>query len=186
MAGLFGLGRKPRTFEFRCDDCGEMHRGSPSFSLHRPEHIFEVPEAERDQRVTATDDLCVIHPAEGDADGETTHWIRVILEIPILGAAEPFLWGVWVSQSKESYDRYVETYHSDQSDDSSFGWLPVHMAHYRDPDGSWPVLECQVVWGIKGKRPKIILWESDSQLYRDQRDGISWEEAIRIATPLMH
>jgi len=183
---LFGLGRKPQTFEFRCESCGKIHRGSPSFSLHRPEHIFDVPESERDDRVLATDDLCVILPPKGQDESETTYWIRATLDIPIKGVSEPFCWGVWVSQSKEAFERYRETFDLDQSDDGSFGWLPVHMAHYRNADGSWPMLKCNVEWGPKGKRPKIEIQECDNQIYLDLRDGISWEKAIEIAAPLMH
>jgi len=186
MARLFGIGRGPRRFEFRCECCGSIHRGSPSFSLPRPEHVFDVPEGERDVRVVANDDLCIIYPANGKPLEETTYWIRAILDIPIHDVAEPFRWGIWISQSKEAFDRYSETFDSDQSFDGSFGWLPVHMNYYRNADGSWPMLECHIDWGSAGKRPSVRLWECDNQLYLDQRDGISWGKAIEIASPLMH
>lgn len=186
MARLFGLGSGPRRFEFRCACCGKIHRGSPSFSLHRPEHIFDVPEADRPRRVQADDDLCIIHPADGEGEEQAGYWIRATLEIPIHGADDPFCWGVWVTQSRASFDRYVQTFDEDQSGDGSFGWLPVHMQYYRSADGSWPWLECDVNWGVRGQRPQIVLRECDHQLYRDQRDGISWDKAIEIAAPLMH
>ncbi len=150
-------------FEFRCDSCGKIHSGSASFSQYSPEHVFDVPEDER----------------------ETSHWMSVTLDIPTDGANEPFCWGVWVSQSREAYERYVDTCDADQSEDGSFGWLPLHMAYYRKADGSWPPLKCSVNWSSKGQRPKIELQECDEQLYPGQRDGISWEKAIEIAAPLM-
>ena len=186
MVRLFGFGRTPRTFEFRCPDCGRIHRGSPSFALHRPEHVFEVPETEREARVWANDDLCIIRPAGDEPESETTYWIRAILDIPIHESDEPFCWGLWVTQSQDSFERYRETFDQDQSEDGSFGWLSVHMKHYRNPDGSWPMLECDVNWGPAGQRPKVTLWDSESQLFKDQRDGISWDKAIAIAAPLMH
>lgn len=186
MARLFGLGREPRTFEFRCEGCGEIHRGSPSFGYRRPEHLFDVPEAERPDRVYATDDFCIIRPADGEPEDATSYWIRATLDIPIHGADEPFCWGVWVTQSKESFDRYRDTFDDDQSEDGSFGWLSVPMAHYRDADGNWPNLKCDVRWGPKGQRPKVDLWECEHPLFYDQRDGISWEQAIAIAAALMH
>lgn len=186
MTRLFGIGRGSRRFEFLCDCCGEIHRGSPSFALNRPEHVFEVPQAEREARVQATNDLCVIRPAQGESEDHTSYWIRGTLDVPIIGADEPFCWGVWVSQSQESFERYVRTFDDDQSGDGSFGWLPVHMKYYRNGDGEWPSLQCNVHWGTPGQRPKIVLWECDNQLYQDQRDGISWEKAIEIAAPLMH
>jgi hypothetical protein len=186
MVRLFGLGRRPRTVEFRCTCCGNIHRGSPSFSLHRPEHVFDVPEAERNNRVWATDDFCIIHPAQDDGEGQLTYWIRATLDVPIHDVEDPFCWGIWVSQSKESFERYRDTFDQDQSGDSSFGYLPVHMAHYRNEDGSWPMLKCDVNWAAPGQRPKVKLWENECQLYIDQRDGISWDQAVAIATPLMH
>lgn len=186
MVRLFGIGRSPKTFEFRCEECEQMHRGSPSFSLKRPEHVFDVPEEKREARVQANDDLCIIRPSADDPDGETSYWIRAVLDVPIHGVDEPFCWGVWVTQSQPAFERYVETFDQDQSEDGSFGWLPVHMKHYRNEDGSWPMLACDVYWGAAGQRPKLILQECDDRLYIDQRDGISWDEAMAIAAPLMH
>ena len=186
MARLFETGSGPRRFEFRCECCGNLFSGSPSFSLRRPEFVFDVPEEERDARVVANNDLCIIYPSADEPDSLPSYWIRAVLDIPIHGAAEPFCWGLWVTQSRESFDRYQATFDLDQSDDGSFGWLPVHMKYYRNSDGSWPMLECDVRWGPTGSRPTIHLWECDNQLYRDQRDGISWEKAIEIASPLMH
>lgn len=148
--------------------------------------MFDVPEEERAQRVMATDDFCIISPAEVDVDGDTTYWIRATLDVPVHGVDEPFCWGLWVSQSKDAFERYRETYDEDQSGGVSFGWLPVHMKHYRNADDSWPMLECDVRWGEPGKRPKLSLWECENQLYTDQRDGISWDQAIAIAAPLLH
>jgi hypothetical protein len=57
-----------------------------------------------------------------DEDGEHL-FIRVCLEVPIHGVSEPFIWGVWVSLSRKSFDRYVETCDAPDTDDDYFGWL---------------------------------------------------------------
>ena len=90
----FALSNGPeQTFEFRCDCCGRIHAGSPSFAYNRPFAYFIVPEDERDSRIEIDSDTCAI-------DGES-FYIRTILEIPIHGADEPFTWGVWVSPAAQ-------------------------------------------------------------------------------------
>jgi hypothetical protein len=188
MLRLFGLGSNPKTFEFRCKDCGEMHRGSPSISYDMPVQYFQVPEPERSARVKISNDLCRILPAHDDPDDVTSYFIRATLEIPIHGAPEPFCWGVWVSQSKTSFERYVETYDQDQSGDGSFGWLAVAMRPYvrHSLEEPFESLECNVEWGAPGKRPQVLIKECDHPLYADQHDGISWDRAIEIARAAFH
>lgn len=178
----------PNEFEYRCSCCGKVHRGSPSFGAPRPALYYDVPEGEHKERVQSTDDMCVIRPANDDPEGHTIFYIRGTLDIPIIGADEPFCWGVWVSQSEESFERYVETYDDDQSEMGSFGWLVCGMPGYdqRRADGHFESLGCDVYWGPKGERPKIEVHECDHPLFIDQRDGISWEKAARLAEAVIH
>ncbi len=124
----------------------------------------------------------IIRPAR-DEDGEDIFCIRTILETPIIGVKDPFTWGVWVTQSKENFDKYVPTGGQDQSSFGSFGWLEVNMPFYNLSDAGAPLthLECDVLWGTKGQRPKAVLWENTHPLAIDQREGISWKKAIKIA-----
>lgn len=192
MIRLFGLGRDPGTFEFKCPDCGKIHRGSPSFAYAKPAYYFDVPKEERGSRVALSDDLCCISPGESDDDRTIHYFIRCLLEIPIRDADEPFLWGVWVTQSEESFERYKNTFETDQSGMGSFGWLAVVMPPYRRnaPGEPHEHLKCNVQWqgtkNGKGQRPLIEIQECDHPLYADQRDGISWDRAIKIARAVMH
>lgn len=177
----FALGNKPsKTFEFQCSDCGEIHRGSPSFGFDKPPYYFLIPESDRAERVKADADTCVV---DDDA-----FFIRALLEIPIVDVEEPFAWGVWVSQSEESFKRYVETYDRDQSGDGSFGWLAVAIPGYVEgvDDGDWEELACDVNWRGDRHRPLISLHECDHRLYADFVNGISWDRAIELARRVMH
>ncbi|MEP4199113.1 MAG: DUF2199 domain-containing protein [Aliishimia sp.] len=178
--GLFGK----KSFRYKCSECGKTHIGSPSFSLKYPPYFFDVPENQRNDCVQVSEDLCKITPGANNAGDDEIHCLRGILEIPIKGASEPFTWGVWVSQSKEKFDEYVKTFDTDQSDTGSFGWLPVSLPFYNETLAGDPLthLECDVHWGIKGQRPKVVLWKNQHQLAVDQLKGISWKRAIRIAT----
>lgn len=177
----FGLSANPiKSFEFRCERCGNIHRGSPSFANEAPFNYYELTAEERASRARLTDDTCVI-------DGES-FFIRATLEIPILDAEDPFCWGVWVSQSEESFKRYLATFQDDQSGDGSFGWLAVTMPGYRRNDPGEPVehLACNVEWQVQGTRPLVFPQESDHPLYQDVMMGIGWDRAIELAQRVMH
>ncbi len=171
-----------------CSECGETHKGSPSVSYRYPTYYYDLSEEERDARAECTDDLCHIKADPTDGSSVDIFYIRVILEIPIVGVSDPFTFGVWVSQSKESYERYVETFKRDQSDDFSFGWFTNTLPLYSDTStgDDHENIECDVHWERIGKRPKIIFWESDHELSVDQRMGVSWNKAIKLAKLAIH
>jgi hypothetical protein len=176
-----------KTFQYKCSCCGEDFTGAPSFGSDIPIFVNQVPEDEREGRVLIGSDLCRIRTHMNEDSDDDLFVIRVNLEIPIHGSAEPFLWGLWVTQSKDSFFRYLDTYDQDQSADVSFGWLPISMAYYRDhgPAGFGGSLACDVHWGPEGQRPTIILHKSDHPLYRDQVNGIDWDRAVNIAQECM-
>lgn len=177
----YALGNKPaKTFEFRCQCCGEVHRGSPSFGYEKPPAYFAIPEAERADRIKIDADTCEINDDE--------FYIRALLEIPVEGADEPFSWGAWVSQSAESFERYMQTYNQDQGGEGSFGWLTVTMPGYvrTEAGEDWEHLACDVKWQAQGQRPLIEPHECDHPLYHDAVNGISWDRAIELARLVMH
>ncbi len=169
-----------KLFSYQCACCGEIHSGSPCFGYPFPVGGLGIPEDELSERVHETSDTCVIDDKQ--------FYIRGLLEIPIHGAADPFVWIVWVSQSEASFDRYMETYDEDQSGIVTFGWLPMILPDYCDhpvPDGG-SSLACDVVWRPEGERPLVRPHECDHPLYRDFAEGISWQRAIAIADKILH
>ena len=188
MRRLFGRNRSPRPFEFRCSCCGELHRGSPSFGMKYPPYYFNVPEEERAERVEVNADLFTAYPPEGSKDQQTVYAIRATLDVPIHGAPDPFNWGIWVSQSEESFERYVDTFSDDQTGLSSFGWVPVSFVPYRRESAGEQIehLAADVEWQAPGARPVVILREADHPFFEDQHRGISWDRAIEIAQIVMH
>ncbi len=179
---------KPKSFQYKCNECGEIHSGAPSFSFAHPVYVFDVPEEEQASRVRITEDLCRIEPAPNDADQDVIYCIRCILEIPIKGSDAPFTWGIWVTQSKESFDKYIDTFDSDQTALQSFGWLAVNMPYYKATKEGEPLvhLECDVHFGPQGQRPKIYLWENTHALAVHQHRGLTWRKAVEIATFVNH
>jgi hypothetical protein len=75
-------------FAFKCTCCGEIHEGSPSIGYRMPDQYACLSDEQREAMGTIDSDLCTITHAEG-----TDYFIRAVLEVPIHGVDDPFLWG---------------------------------------------------------------------------------------------
>ena len=113
----------------RCRTCGEEHDLSgiePSFT--RPDAFFAVPPDQRDRRINADSETCLI----SSEDGQTLAcFIRAVLRVPIQGAGATIGWGLWVEVSDQTYwrdERRVE-----RAGSSSGASVPVHGGE-RDPE----------------------------------------------------
>jgi Uncharacterized protein conserved in bacteria (DUF2199) len=100
-----GLGRKfPRG---QCS--GSNARAAPSGTKACPAtarrrlfNYYSVPNAERSSRCVLSTDMCVVD--------QKSFFVHGCLEIPVQGEPETFIWGVWVSLSKRSFDQFVECF----------------------------------------------------------------------------
>lgn len=90
-------------FAFRCTCCEEVHEGSPSFGYRMVDQYAGLSDEQQATMGRLSEDFCTITRGDG-----VDHFIRAVLEVPIRGVEEPFLWGVWVSLSEKSFNRYVE------------------------------------------------------------------------------
>ena len=161
-----------QVFSFVCRDCGKRHEGSPSLSFASP--FFWDDDAERiPWKTDITSDLCIV-------DSES-YFIRCVLEIPIIGASEPFTWGVWVSQSRENFLAYSDAF-PNTPERITFGYLANRIPGYPDTLN----LHTQAHWRTSSLRPWIELEAGDHPLYRDYLHGISWETAVGLAAASYH
>jgi hypothetical protein len=167
-------------FAFKCSCCGDIHEGSPSMGFRMPDHYASLSEEQRAKLGKFSDDLCTITHKDG-----TDYFVRGVLEVPIHGVEEPFVWGVWVSLSEKSFKRYVETFDEPVDGDAFFGWVCNAISAY--PFGeSRPA---DVVVQLGGQRPKIILHSDNiaiDPLVVDQVHGISIARAQEIAEQAIH
>lgn len=118
-------------------------------------------------------------------DGNIDYFIRGILEIPIHGVQDPFIWGIWVSASEKSFFRYVETYNDPVEGDGFFGWVCNSISMYPTAEPRPADIYIQT----DGTRPRVVLHTSDpelDQLVIDQRHGITIERAQQIAERALH
>lgn len=169
-------------FAFTCSCCDQVHEGSPSFGFAEPAPYTRLTQEEQSRMAELSDDLCIIHHPEG-----TQYFVRAILEVPIHGVEEPFLWGVWVSASASSFQRYLDSYEQPQQDKVFFGWLSNHI-------GLYPTTQSRPadVWiQDDGTRPHVRLHRSDDgvdtdALVIDQHEGISIARAQELAERALH
>lgn len=162
------------TFRFTCATCGDVHEGSPGYGYQWPHYYEVLSELDRVELATISDDLCIIN----DQD----HFIRVVLEIPIHGYEEGFLWGAWVSVSKENFRKYQKNFDSADYRDTYFGWFCNRLPYYPETLH----LKTKACIEPGGQRPAIALEYTDHPLSLDYHNGITWEKAIEIAMVAMH
>lgn len=156
---------------YRCHRCDREHEGLPDIAFAKPDPFFDVPEDEREARVWATSDLCVI-------DRER-FFIRGVLSLPIVDG-EPgasFGFGVWVSQKKENFETYVANYESAEIG-PFFGWLSTRISYYAEDTFCLKTM-AHFLGGTL--RPRIELEPTEHPLSVDHRQGITLAKAWEIA-----
>jgi hypothetical protein len=163
-------------FAFECATCGKVHEGSPSYGFSSPWYYAQLSEPDR-ANASLSDDTCTITD-----EGHTDYFVRAVVEVPIHGVEDGFLWGVWVSLSKASFDRYVATYNDPDESDTYFGWFSNRLPFYPDTIG----LKTQVHPRKGGLRPFLEIERAGHPLAEDLADGISVERAQHIAETFIH
>ena len=162
---------------WECSRCGRTHAETPqSFAFGAPWPWYITPKSERELRGTLTDDYCVLF----DED----FFIRGCLEIPIIGESEPLIWGVWVSLSKEHFERERSlSQRADRDEEPSyFGGLCSRIQMYPDT----LLLKTHVHTRTVGTRPSVELEPTDHPLALEQRSGITRARLREIAELLEH
>ncbi|MGW6189294.1 DUF2199 domain-containing protein [Bacillus cereus] len=141
-----------------------------SYGSDAPYHYYEVEPYERDNRFELTSDLCIMD--------DEYYFIRGCLEIPILEGDENFIWDVWVSISKESYQKVVEEWNNKGRENASpyFGWLSTLIPGYPETLN----LKTNVHIREIGYRPFIELEPTMHPLALEQRNGINFDRVKEI------
>jgi hypothetical protein len=161
-------------FEYSCSCCGERHVGFPDLAFDAPWHYHALPAEERAGAVL-TNDVCTI----GD-----DRFIRGTLDIPIVGRAGTFSYGVWVSLSAANFQRYLDLYEArdDLPPDPWFGWFCNRLPGYPDTLN----LKTHVHLRPYPARPRIELEPTDHPLALEQRQGISLDRWRAICEVNQH
>lgn len=163
-------------FRFRCAACGEWHEGTPTFAADAPLNYYLIPGPDREERCRLSTDTCVID--------DEFFFVRGCIEIPVIGVADPYVWGAWVSLSRKSFDEFVETFDAPNRSEFGpyFGWLSNSFRVYPEAQN----LKTYVHIREPGLRPFIELEPTDHPLAIEQRTGITVERAAEIYAAYMH
>lgn len=163
-------------FKFKCTTCDEWHEGMPGFGANAPLYYYYIPEAERQTRCRLTSDTCVVDDEE--------FFVRGCLEVPVIGAEEPFVWGVWVSLSPENFAAFVDLLDQGAREQNGpyFGWLSASIKTYPETEA----LKTMVHLRDEGIRPYIELEPTDHPLAVDQRHGITIDRVAELYAAYTH
>jgi len=96
----------------------------PGYAADAPLYFYSIPAPEHDEHCTLDADLCVV---------DQQHFFgRGCLEIPVHGETEPFVWGVWISLSKKSFDTFAASLDLARRSHLGpfFGWLSAELPLY--------------------------------------------------------
>jgi hypothetical protein len=150
-------------YAWTCRCCGKQYNTLPlDVAFKAPDYWLQIPEAEREQLGKLGDDACVI---------EEDLFIRGCLEIPIIDRDDRFIWGVWVSVSRESFKRILDLWTAEDLEDEppKFGWLSNQISPYPDTLN----LKTHIWLRNRNRRPFIELEPTDHPLAIEQREGMT-------------
>ncbi|MBC7817123.1 MAG: DUF2199 domain-containing protein [Planctomycetaceae bacterium] len=148
----------------------------PELAFQRPDEVWMLEPAEKERRVKDGDDLCILsgtRPAEA-----ARHFIRGLIELPIVGVDDTWAVGVWAEVSKHDYERYEQLYREDATQEPRFRGIVSNS-----PSGFEDVLgaEVMVQLGTASSRPAFwFVSEPVHSLAELQRNGISLDRIHQV------
>lgn len=166
----------PPVFRFACTFCGDEHEGLPALAFDEPVYTHALPDEEWKRRVVLTSDTC-------ELDG-VHFFVRGRLEIPVHGWPEPLSWGVWMSLSREDFQRFVELFEEPgrTAEGGWMGWMSSLLPGYPDTRNLKVRLHLQPL----PDRPLFELEPTEHPLAVDQREGIPMARAVEIVARALH
>jgi hypothetical protein len=160
---------------FACDVCGETHAGETrDIRLGLPDPIFRIDEPERDKRAWVGEDSAVLRDGEAER-----FFVRALLELPVDGEEGYFGYGSWIEVSPGDFDVLNELWHDAEGWRSGpfTGTLANELHPYAFTEG----LPVRIRLRDVRLLPLVELDETDHELVRAQRNGISAHRAHQLA-----
>ncbi|HEY0291164.1 MAG TPA: DUF2199 domain-containing protein [Hansschlegelia sp.] len=161
------------AYVWTCSCCGRAFDELPTcWSVGQaPASVYAIPEGQRDARVLMNADLCVID--------DENFFIRGHVEIPVIGSATPFIWNVWSSLSRTSYDVMIGAWEDEDRERQGpfFGWLNSDLPY----EPNTLALKTNVHVRPRGTVPFFEIEPTDHPLAVEQRTGVTIERVVEIA-----
>ncbi len=145
-------------------------------SAAAPLYYYSIPELERAQRCRLDADTCEVD--------EEFFFVRGCLEVPIIGATDPFIWGVWVSLSRKNFDTFLRLFTEEHRSNEGpfFGWLSASLKGYPETEN----LKTTVHLRDHAQRPFVELEPTQHPLSVEQRSGITVARVGEILSAYLH
>lgn len=171
------------SLRWKCGNCDEWHTGpaldfgyaQPYYWRKELDHakrwtFFPSGNIEKTSKSFLDEDYCAID----DED----FFVRGVIHLPIIGAAESFCWGVWGSLSRQNFETLLKAEEDQGRADSApmFSWLSTRIPDYPDTLGLKMYAHIQEL----GSRPHFRLEPSDHPLAQEYHHGISPERVKGI------
>ena len=168
---------------WKCGHCERWHTGPIlDIAFKEPDYWPDSYEANSPWQVltngviekTCKSFLCRNYCAIDDRD----FFVRGMIHLPIIGAAETFRWGVWGSLSRESFETFLRTENDPNRIEISpaFSWLSSQIPEYPD------TLNLKMYAHVQepGVCPYFRLEKSNHPLAQEYHHGISPERVKEI------
>lgn len=162
---------------FDCKVCGEHHAMLPlAYGPTAPANFFAIPEDECESRVALSPDLCVIDRQE--------YYICGNLELPIVDCEDRFSWDVWVSLSRENFERSLDIWDEDgrEEEPPMPGTLGNTLIGYPQTLN----LRLLVHTRPKGIKPFLEVLPAEHPLFHEQQVGITLQRIQEFAELVLH
>jgi hypothetical protein len=162
---------------FRCARCGEWHEGLP------PGFAFTAPDAWSERRwrerlplaSSLAEDQCIIRGR---------YFLKGNIEIPVVGADDPFVWTAWVELDAERFWR-ADDLHDTPGREREPAY-PGRIANALPGYPSTLGLPVSVRTRERGLRPLVVVDDDVHPLGADQRDGVGAEGVEELVGRLYH
>ena len=162
-----------------CSSCGELHDELPlSFAADYPDHFANLSGEDRERRALIGSDQCIIDEKE--------FYLRGMIELPIRGSSEKFLWGVWAAMHPEDFAEVADSW-EESGREVKYGPYKAGLGnalHAYSPSAL--NLKLTIHMQPVGQRPLFVLEEPDHPLAVAQQHGMSQSEVHTLVAKLLH
>lgn len=155
--------------QMKCPCCGKSGATMLSFEYDRPDPFpKDAPKQENWMLTQETGDILT----EDFCRLDKYRFVRVILQVPLIGCTEVLMLGVWGSLSAENFDRYLAGF--DDGTQAHLGEMGSWLCNAVPPDVRKPVAMALHPQDNR-QRPQLFCTDDTNDLYRFQRDGLSFD-----------
>ncbi|WP_369636602.1 DUF2199 domain-containing protein [Nocardia sp. JMUB6875] len=161
---------------YTCSSCAELHEGPP-LGYGVPAPAYWNSDVANQPGSVLGEEQCVI--------ADSHFFIRARLILPIVDTGGEFDWGVWVSVSRQTFERMSEVWERPErvEEPPYFGWLSTVLPLYEPATLN---LKTKLHTQPVGSRPRVELEPTDHPLAVEQRNGITLSRVRSIAEQLLH